>query len=155
MLMWSHYTGGHKGFAMEYGFSDLPIYDVRSRLMWPVIYDSKIFDASAFFQEQKNSGSFNNLLGIVAAIHKAEDWNYEKEWRMIIPLGPSDPPLNYRVPTPKAFYIGSKISEENKALLIDIAESKNIPVFQMELSHSEFKMVHSEIDLIGNDGHNL
>ena len=123
--------------------------------MWPVIYDSKIFDASAFFQEQKNSGSFNNLLGIVAAIHKAEDWNYEKEWRMIIPLGPSDPPLNYRVPTPKALYIGSKISEENKALLIDIAESKNIPVFQMELSHSEFKMVHSEIDLIGNDGHNL
>ncbi len=144
ILMWSHYSKHHTGFSVEYDFKCLPVSDVRSRCMWPVLYEEDLFDASAFMMEQKKAGSFNNLFGIIASIHKATDWKYEKEWRMVIPFGPSDPPLNYSVPAPKAIYLGSKISEKNKEKLVLIAEKKRISIYQMKLSHNQFKMV-SEI----------
>lgn len=146
MLMWSHYGENHTGFVMEYDFQELEVSDIRSRSLWPVLYDDNLFDASAFFNEQKKSGSFNNLFGIISSIHKAKDWNYEHEWRLILPFSPSDPPLNYPVPKPKALYLGSKISDKNRKILVDIALKKKIDTYIMKLSHNRFKMIPEKID---------
>lgn len=154
MLMWSHYSENHTGFVMEYDFKELPIEDIRSRCLWPVLYDDELFDASRFFKEQKNTGSFNNLFGIISSIHKARDWNYEHEWRLIIPLGPKDPSMNYNVPKPKAIYLGAKITDKDKAALINIARKKQIDVYQMNLSHNRFEMVPNEIDIKIEESHN-
>lgn len=154
MLMWSHYSEKHTGFVMEYNFSELGVTDVRSRCMWPVLYDDNLFDASAFFNEQKESGAFNNLFGIISSIHKAKDWSYEHEWRLILPFSPSDPPLNYSVPKPKALYLGSKISDANREKVIKIAKAKQIDIYTMKLSHNKFEMVPEKIDLESEPNHN-
>lgn len=147
MLMWSHYSENHTGFVMEYDFTELGVSDVRARCVWPVIYDDNLFDASAFINEQKTSGAFNNLFGIIASIHKAKDWSYEEEWRLIVPLSPSDPPMNYPVPTPKAVYLGSKISDFNKDRIIKIAAKKKLDVYSMKLAHNKFQMVPEKISM--------
>lgn len=154
MLMWSHYSENHTGFVMEYDFPELGVSDVRPRCIWPVLYNDNLFDASAFFGERKKSESFNNLFGIIASIHKAKDWSYEHEWRLILPFSPSDPSLNYSVPKPKAIHLGSKIKPEHKNTIIEISKSKKIDIYQMKLSHNKFEMVSSKIDLNVEESHN-
>ena len=146
MLMWSHYARNHTGFVMEYDFNSLPLSDVRSRSLWPVIYDDKLFGVSKFMREQSESGAFNNLFGIIASIHKAKDWQYEQEWRLVIPLGPEEPPFNYSVPTPKAIYLGSKVGDEDMIKISNIASRKGIPVFKMKLAHDRFNMVPEPLE---------
>jgi hypothetical protein len=154
MLMWSHYSENHTGFVMEYDFPELGISDIRSRCIWPVLYDDNLFDATAFINEQKESGGFNNLFGIIASIHKAKDWSYEYEWRLILPFSPSDPPLNYAVPKPKSLYLGSKISDENRKQIVEIARARNIDVYIMKLSHNKFTMVPEKVELESESSHN-
>lgn len=141
MLMWSHYSANHSGFAIEYDFSVLPVTDIRSRCMWPVLYSDELFDASEFFMEQSRAGDFNNLFGILSAIHKAKDWSYEHEWRLILPMSPSDPPMNYSVPVPRAVYLGSKISKKDEEKVVEVAREKGIDVYRMRLAHNRFQMV--------------
>jgi len=142
LLMWSHYADEHKGFAIEYDFSVLPVSDLTCRFLWPVIYSENLFDASKFFKEAKNKESFNNLFGIISAIHKAKDWQYEKEWRLVvIPFSGKDPPHNFQVPTPKSVYFGAKMLDKDKKIISEITKVKSIPLYRMELSHTEYKMV--------------
>ena len=96
--------------------------------------------------EQKNSGDFNNLFGIIASIHKAKDWSYEEEWRFIAPLGPSESPYNQSVPKPKSIYLGSKIDNKDKNKVLELADKMKIDVYQMQLSHNQFKMVSKELN---------
>jgi hypothetical protein len=78
-LMWSHYAKEHSGFVMEYDFSELPNENILTRMLWPVIYDDELFNASGFFEYGLNGGSSSNMLGVIASIHKALDWAYEQE----------------------------------------------------------------------------
>lgn len=146
MLMWAHYSANHTGFAIEYDFSKLLVTDIRSRCLWPVLYDDEMFDASDFFMEQSRAGSFNNLFGIISAIHKAKDWSYEHEWRLVLPMSPSDPPMNFSVPVPKAVYLGSKISKEDEEEIVHVARAKGIDVHRMRLSHNRFQMIPEIVD---------
>ncbi len=140
MLMWSHYSSEHTGFVMEYDFSALPNESILTRMLWPMIYDDQLFDASEFFEEGLNGGMSNNMLAIIASIHKAKDWSYEREWRLIIPKGPNEPSLNFPCPKVKSIYIGALASESDEHNLIEIGKNKNIPVCKMHLSQREFKM---------------
>lgn len=146
VLMWSHYSANHTGFAIKYDFAELPVTDIRLRCLWPVLYDDELFDASGFFMEQSQTGSFNNLFGILSALHKAKDWSYEHEWRMILPMSPTDPPMNYSVPVAKAVYLGSKVSKEDEKEVVDVARAKGIDVYRMRLSHSRFQMIPEIVD---------
>jgi hypothetical protein len=140
MLMWSHYSGEHTGFAMEYDFTALSNENILTRMLWPIIYDDQLFDASEFFEEGLSGGMSNNMLAIIASIHKAKDWSYEREWRLIIPKGPNEPSLNFPCPKVKSIYIGALASESDEHNLIEIGKNKNIPVYKMHLSQREFKM---------------
>ena len=141
LLMWSHYTRNHQGFAMEYDFTRLPQQSPVARLLWPVIYDEKIYDASHVFVRKSPDDPVNNLFAVGAAIHKGLDWQYEQEWRIVVPDGENEPPQNIPVPKPIAVYLGAAIEPETAEKVIGIADSKGIPVFKMQLSRSEFKMV--------------
>lgn len=140
ILMWGHYGNQHKGFAMEYNFSSLRLEELMGRFLWPVIYSEKLYDASNLLIDLGKSAPFNNMIAIIASLHKAKDWDYEKEWRIIVPDGPSFPPKNYSAPL-KAIYLGSKISDSDASKLIDIAKNKNLQIFKMQLSQREFKML--------------
>ncbi|MBD8571242.1 DUF2971 domain-containing protein [Pseudomonas syringae] len=138
ILMWSHYAVDHKGFAMEYDFHELSRRDNLVRSLWPVLYNSEMLDVSHLIASEDRPDDFNNLFGIAAAIHKTEDWQYEKEWRLIIH---SNDALN--VPAPlKAVYIGAKAADKDRAALIAAANFAGVPVFQMRLAERRFAMTY-------------
>ncbi|MGY5732340.1 DUF2971 domain-containing protein [Vibrio chemaguriensis] len=61
ILMWSHYADYHKGFCIAYDFGELGNEDLRTRMLYPVIYSNSMFDASGIFSKNK---TVNNILYI-------------------------------------------------------------------------------------------
>jgi len=88
IVMWSHYADRHRGFCLEYDVAAMPSTDVRRRLLFPVIYSSNLFDATPYFLQASTGNPFNNLYLLLASIHKAQEWEYEQEWRFVVPAKP-------------------------------------------------------------------
>lgn len=135
ILMWSHYSDGHKGICVQYDFqNDNDIYNYLE----PVYYTNNIFDITPYF------GSGRVPLKI-AAIIKAKDWQYEKEWRLTFPTFDENPNNGYySVSKPVAIFLGARFddnSESNKKTLFAIAKEKDIPIYKMDIHSSEFKIV--------------
>lgn len=131
ILMWSHYADFHKGFCIEYDFSE---HDTFNSLH-PIIYSDEMFNVSQYILDKKNVT--NPLFDIYAAINKANCWSYEKEWRIIKKAEKSH---NISVPKAKSIYLGAKIDNISKEFLMDIADSKGILVYQMELDPRDYKL---------------
>lgn len=136
--LWAHYAKNHTGFAMEYDFRCLPPQNVLGLSLWPVRY-SGVFNASDLLQGLEPARPFNNLFGLIAALHKSPDWSYEEEWRLVIVDGSTEPPRNFSAPL-KAVYLGSKISDEDERLVLREALMAGVPVFKMRLVPHEFRM---------------
>jgi hypothetical protein len=79
-LMWSHYADNHRGICLEFGV-DNPLFSKALR----VVYASKypLWIPHEFEAQQAST--------IAMILTKAEDWVYEKEFRLIsIPSGPEN-----------------------------------------------------------------
>ena len=129
MSMWHHYAGGHSGICIEYDTNAAN--QLFRRLLFPVIYGNSRFDASNFIGTPERP-SYNNQFPLYAAIFKSKDWEYENEWRLIIPGGEGDQYQFFVVPI-KAVYFGRAISDENKNKILEICRTKGITVFQTDL----------------------
>ncbi|WP_213305999.1 DUF2971 domain-containing protein [Paraburkholderia sacchari] len=138
-LMWSHYADYHKGFCVEYSLQNTTSVDYLARFMYPVIYSEHPFDATESAL-RVGADTFNNLYLNKAGLIKSMDWAYEREWRLIFANGIFKSEQAYNVPTPKAVYLGSHISQENQDEVIGICEGKGIPVKKMKHSLSVFRM---------------
>lgn len=129
MLMWTHYANEHKGFALEYGPNDKSSVALQ---LWPVFYREKLFDISDFLTRIRS-----NLIPLLPALHKAIDWKYEKEWRLIAPGGEGE---NISMPRPKAIYMGSNVCPRIEEDLTEIATERRIKLYRMSHDRHEFKM---------------
>lgn len=129
MLMWTHYSTEHKGFAIEYNPHDLTSLALR---LWPVFYRDKFFDISKYLTRIRSS-----LIPILPALHKASDWKYEKEWRLIMPGGDGD---SMPMPRPRAIYMGSNVCPNIEKDLKLIAFERKINLYRMNHDRHEFKM---------------
>lgn len=147
VVMWGHYASSHTGFAIEYDVTSWSSGNIQRRVLYPVIYRQELFDSTKYHLQAASEEGFNNLFGVIAAIHKSPDWSYENEWRFVLPMGQSFPDQNYPVLKPSAVYVGSRIGPEDKKRLSEIAVRKMIPIYQMSLSTSEFKLVPHEINV--------
>jgi hypothetical protein len=140
IIMWSHYADSHRGFCVEYDLTRLDPNDVRLRLLCPVIYSEKIFDATPYFVDTIGIDSFNSLLAVIATLHKSHEWAYEEEWRLL--SLPGLPPPSHVCPMPclKAVYLGARMKQGDKTTIGRIATRMGATVFQMRLSRAEFRM---------------
>lgn len=136
--LWAHYANNHKGFVMEYDFRSLPFESIVGLSLWPVRY-SGVFNASELLLGLQTGEPFNNLFGLIAALHKSPDWKYEEEWRLVLVDSPDDPPRNFCAPL-KAVYLGSDIKDSDEDLVVQAALVAGVPVFKMRLVPHEFRM---------------
>lgn len=86
-LMWSHYADGHTGFCIEFEFD----YDHLGEIgAWITDVDYEEHPKMSywdFFLQHSDEQLIKkvNLVGGLLS-HKAEDWKYEKEWRVFAHL---------------------------------------------------------------------
>ena len=139
IIMWSHYADQHRGFCVEYDLQSLPAENLFVRMMYPVIYSEKLFDATRYYlsvlQDRKG---FNILFPVLASLFKSPEWSYEQEWRLVIPANMVKEPSPWRVPAPKRLYLGSRIDAEQRESLLSITRKKDIEVYQMSLADDSF-----------------
>jgi hypothetical protein len=133
LLLWSHYADEHKGIAIEYDFLDTEL--IRTFIQ-PVVYRKQI-EKIGFFEE------YNTMKMVGSSLIKSRDWEYEEEWRLTIFKQKDNFPQKVNVPIPKAIYLGTRFelnSEKLKKELFEIAEKREIPIFQMIKHSNEYKL---------------
>lgn len=138
-LMWAHYSYNHQGFCIEYDVTRPEVHKLTSRFMFPVVYSDDVFDATELIKLVK-SGRFNNLYLNLAALYKAFDWSYEKEWRLVFANGVMETPCPWGMPKPTAVFCGSHISKANEVKIKDICCQREIPLFKMEHDRHMYRM---------------
>ena len=143
LVMWSHYANNHSGFCIEYDLSKIERENKLIEYLLPVIYTENIFEMTENLSRQLKGKSVGNIM-LLSPLYKYKDWSYEKEWRLVL-TDLKKTIDEFNMPKPKAIYLGTKISEDNKKNIIQIVKSKSINVYQMKMSSSEFKLVAEKL----------
>jgi hypothetical protein len=145
ILMWSHYSDEHKGICIEYDLETLPPDDIRLRMLFPVLYSDDVYDATPHIVRLMEKKDFNNLYITISSMRKATEWMYEKEWRLIIIIGPSFTEKEYRFPKASKVFLGSKITDANKEKVLEICKGKGIEVYQGKPSLEKYRIDFKKI----------
>lgn len=141
LLMWSHYSNSHQGYCVKYNFDDISNY-FKSNL-FPVLYSSERFKPSI-----KESGNANAVINTF--IHKASEWKYEKEWR-VIKLTPinkqklTEVNINQgeRAETPKPIemILGCHCWDWDKEqIIVKYCKENNIVLSKMRMKDTKYKL---------------
>ncbi|GAB4093559.1 DUF2971 domain-containing protein [Flaviaesturariibacter terrae] len=134
LLLWAHYADQHKGISIEYDFIDNE--EIRPFLL-PIVYTNDVYKLEVL-------EDLNTLTKIGSTLLKAQDWSYEKEWRVTIAKKPNYFPQRIKTEKPRAIYLGTRF-QNNKAELLSefwrITKELNIPVYQMGKHPTQYKLL--------------
>jgi Protein of unknown function (DUF2971) len=134
LLLWSHYGDDHKGICIEYDLLEEDYKNLND--MYPIHYSANIYNLELFEE-------LTRLQKIGSATTKGNDWEYEKEWRIIQIKADDSFSNKMKVPDPKAVYLGTRFSQNENHLkdkLMSLLQDKNIPIFQMVKHLTEYKL---------------
>ena len=148
--MWYHYTDNHKGVCLEYDKNSIDDLDH----IFPAIYTKELPDVTGVMFGNQNFYSVNIFEYL--AFHKAHDWRYENEWRMImypryiydkrddVPLDFYDKGVQIDFVKPSKVILGIRISQKHKKIILKMCNKAGIPVVQARDNHFSLD-VESEI----------
>ena len=75
LLMWAHYANNYNGYCIEYDMGQVRDYLIHN--LYPVLYEKDYIDIT------NNLINTNQNTGLICNLAKAEEWSYEKEWRIV------------------------------------------------------------------------
>lgn len=141
LLFWAHYANSHKGFCVKFDASIAPI-SMAYRVQYSNDYPQAIYPGPSDIRASR------------IALVKSKEWEYEQEYRSIFIPGlirkqPQDKDSLLMPPeTIKAVYLGVKMPEEEKSLLLDIIRRSafNPEVWQASLSKSSFSLEFTQLE---------
>lgn len=136
ILLWSHYTGGHKGIAIH--FSDNLDY-------WRSIQFKKM-NYSYFRSELPNKDTnFNDYVWDLLTT-KARCWRYEKEVRLIC-MDKNRRTVNIHPESVKEILVGAKCAPDDILNVLNIRNEKypHAKVLQAKVSNDEYELIFEEI----------
>ena len=150
ILMWSHYSYNHTGFALGYDLRSLLLPNDKNLGLFPVIYSDKRYNAEEFllylsgFLMHAPVHTADKMSSIKLLSYKSLDWQYEQEWRLIksetsnLFQGHSEP-IKLK---PNSIYYGCHIAQEKYNKLHEIARRKGIEEHVMTLDNAsdEYRM---------------
>ncbi|MBS4098861.1 MAG: DUF2971 domain-containing protein [Sulfuricella sp.] len=157
LLMWSHYADAHQGFVIEFD-SDTPFFDQRITISDELRHLRKVV-----YEKKRPSLGLMNLTSTALFLTKSEEWSYELEWRMLMPL---DQACEIRSSTQgmvhlfefpknsiKRLIFGCRMTEQKKQEIKEILFSESaythVTVTQSVLDEEHYSLNLLEIPLSG------
>lgn len=153
LLMWAHYADSHKGFAMEFDstsdfFNKKLRVDDSLRCLRKVKYSQK---RPAIVLSNPNEEDF--------FLTKSSHWEYEAEWRMMIPLADATKSITvgdesiclFEFPKDavKSITFGAKMIEAaSREIMNDVAFAEgyeNVQFFQAKIHPTHYKLTLEEV----------
>ncbi|MEE4917616.1 DUF2971 domain-containing protein [Pseudomonas alliivorans] len=132
-LMWSHYGDQHHGLCIGY---EVPL-DVQENLHKVAYGGSRLIDASKVAAMLNADDAARKEVDASVLLRKAQDWRYEKEWRLIGSRGLSDSPLELTDVT-----FGTRCIDSVKHTVIKALEGRDKPIkmYEMREIYGTFKL---------------
>lgn len=121
LLMWSHYSDGHKGFCLEFDTAS-SLFTKRPKR---VLYQSK--HPTISFSDTQNAK--NSSLMERALFTKFRDWGYESEWRAIHQA--PDQLYSYPPEALTGIYFGLNMVPEHKKTISSIINGSTTTLYDM------------------------
>ncbi len=140
-LMWSHYADSHKGFCIEYDFSKVK----GAGLLLPVYYSNNrpLFSMQIVSKSRDESVAELYRQVMMGVLTKDKVWEYENEWRILVPATLGIESMEYKMPKISCIYLGEAISMENREKILEIAKELKISVKQMKVDIGKYDL-HTE-----------
>lgn len=152
LLMWSHYTNSFKGFVIEFDASN-PWFNYKSEYfdrlntLRKVEYTTKrpIFKGHDFDLPDESLISLVN-----ACFIKSKHWEYENEWRFLLPLNdgsqsPNDSNIylfSFPAKMIKTVYIGVNADNNTSGQLVELSQEHGFNIVKTKLSDSDFNLTY-------------
>lgn len=132
-LMWSHYGDQHHGLCIGY---EVPM-DAQENLHKVEYGGSRLIDASKVAAMLNANDAARKEVDAAVLLRKAQDWRYEKEWRLIGRRGLSDSPLELTDVT-----FGTRCMNSVKHTVIKALEERDKPIkmYEMREIYGTFKL---------------
>lgn len=144
VVMWSHYANQHTGICLEFSGASMLSSEKFIELLHPVRYTDNFLDVFRLFwpPEIDMYQVRLDILPVLAACHKSEDWKYEEEWRLVsLPLSDDRKfSLDSCGIKPSRVILGAKIDQPNRAAITELAERISIPVVNARLAKDRFEI---------------
>ena len=180
LLMNAHYSASFTGFCLEYDYTRMRTH-FPYLYFFPVIYQDHPSALAKIIQlgqdiDQVNAAiatgklSFKKIDDVISYfIHKADIWEYEREWRLIIPVTQYEN-FGGRIENDyfllienfdcvSAVYLGANITDENKEKILEIVRRKNadrrrstsglpeIEVYETGICQDSYKLISKKVAL--------
>jgi hypothetical protein len=132
LLMWAHYADKHRGFVIEFA-PDHPWFDRRIRPD-----DEFCWLCRVRYQRERAALVATQTSGEDVYLTKSADWEYEKEWRVLVPVQECEirgqdahhgvPVHAVRLPRDaiKRVILGSRMTAETRRAVVEAA--KGLPI---------------------------
>lgn len=133
-LMWSHYADSHKGFCIEYDFSQM-----QELLPFPIFYSDErpLVPWKAALNNCPENISEATAALMLGLLTKDDAWSYENEWRI---LSAATEDTDIKMPPITCIYLGADISDRNRTKMMRIANKLQIPVKQMKMDRGAYAL---------------
>jgi hypothetical protein len=159
LLMWAHYSSNHTGFVIE--FDETHSFFTRGREMGhlkKVRYSITRPEVTLLDPTLSDMEHLYKWINDIFCV-KSQHWEYEKEWRMIVPLGrcrnvtasPQDDIFLLELPKSciTGIILGCRMSTENKERILNVLrndhEYRHVSFRQAEMDEQEFRLRLIEI----------
>lgn len=157
LLMRSHYGNSHKGYVIEFDTSHKFFNQVIPNKKTGGVLDYAGTPLKVTYTKRRKTILFWQKAMSEVFLTKGSDWEYEQEYRMVLPLETSTEVVNgnihlFHIPfdAVKSIIFGAKCEDEfiqNSIAKIHHWDSKHIDfqLFQFNLSDNDFELVRKKI----------
>lgn len=141
ILLWSHYSQSHSGFALGFLTQDLrnlaltyTVHTGQIMTVQQVKYSATHPDLNAYRNtlQERFDGQF---------LTKADDWNYEQEFRILL-KGGTDQTVRIPVDLVRRVILGCQVTEPDRQTMIDILRDRRDQpgLFQAQRAERSFAL---------------
>lgn len=139
ILMWSHYSDGHKGFCIEFSRTDENMLTWARPVDYPVNNDFPFID----YWKTKPEEQIEEFTKIV--LTKSEHWCYEKEWRILDrPQYTDGAYVGHTSKYPEnmlsGIIFGARMPNEDRKTIIDLFSNKPVPFYEAVTVNDRFEL---------------
>ena len=143
LLMWSHYSDGHKGFCLEFDTSLDPF-----KKAYKVEYSDSFpsWNPITIFLEKKKS----DRRALSPLLTKYSCWEYEKEWRIFHHQPRTF--FNYNVDSLKSVYFGVAIEYSHLEIICLILQGQNprVSFYKAKRSSNKYEIKFEKVTYTPN-----
>lgn len=154
LLMWAHYADSHQGFVIEFD-PESPFFDQRIDPDDELRHIRKVI-----YCDERPSVMLSEIEDFLPFLTKGNDWSYECEWRMILPLtnasqviGSGSTGLHlFEFPKSaiRSVIFGCRMTDSKKAeirrILYDNNEYSHIRCVETKIDEKHYRVFVTDID---------